>query len=107
MAVFCEKTFLLVIFLPMQSIVRALKLEHPCIQDPLKASQPPLHLDEQVWVQSVEYLLASQPTGFNRSINFIHEHFFYLEFHTNWVFFKIDSILFGSSNAHKQKKTIS
>lgn len=75
----CEqKSFFLVIFLPIQSIVRAFGLEHPCIQDPLKASQPPLQLDEQVWVQSVEYLLASHPRTFKRIINFIHKQFFVL-----------------------------
>lgn len=46
---------------PMQSIVRALGLEHPCMQDPLNASQPPLQLDEHSREQSVEYLLESQP----------------------------------------------
>lgn len=55
----------LVIFLPMQSMVRALGSEHPCIQAPLKASQPPLHLDEQYWLHPVEYLNASQPMHFN------------------------------------------
>lgn len=51
----------------MQSIVRALGLEHPCIQDPLKASQPPLHLVGQIWEQFAEYLVASQPTRYNRT----------------------------------------
>lgn len=60
------KTLLfLVILLPIQSMVRALGSEHPWIQDPLKASQPPLHLDGQVMVHPVEYLNGSQPTHFN------------------------------------------
>lgn len=36
-------------------------LEHPCIQDPLKASQPPLHLEGQVLVHPFEYRPESQP----------------------------------------------
>lgn len=49
----------------MQSMEEALGLEHPCIQDPLKASQAPLHLDGQICVHPIEYLDASQPTHLN------------------------------------------
>lgn len=48
----------------MQSMVSALGLEHPCIQDPLKTSQPPLHLDGQIFVHPIEYLIESQPKHF-------------------------------------------
>lgn len=52
--------------LPIQLIVRAFGLEHPCIQDPLNASQRWfLHLAEQFFVQPGENLLASQPTNEN------------------------------------------
>ena len=44
----------------MQSIVSAFPSEHPRIHDPLNASHPSLHFDEQIFAQS-EYLLASQP----------------------------------------------
>lgn len=45
-----------------QSIVSAFGSEHPCIQDPLKASQPPVQLEEQSLVHPFEYLPESQPT---------------------------------------------
>lgn len=52
--------------LPIQSIVRAFGLEHPCMQDPLNASQRWfLHLAEQFFVQPGEKLFASQPTNVN------------------------------------------
>ena len=45
-----------------QSTVRASGLEHPCMQDPLKASQLKfVHLDEHFLVQPWEYLVESQP----------------------------------------------
>lgn len=48
----------------MQSIVRALGSEHPCIHDPLNASQCwCLHLDGQEWLQPGENLLDPQPTN--------------------------------------------
>lgn len=89
----------------MQSIVRALGLEHPCIQAPLKASQPPLHLDEQVWPQPVEYLLASQPHSSELSTLFINSFLFYFKFHNNG-FLTIDSIIVVSYVAHKKKKAL-
>lgn len=52
--------------LPIQSIVRAFGLEHPCMQDPLNASQRWfLHLIEQYFVHPGENLLGSQPTNVN------------------------------------------
>lgn len=48
----------------MQSIVSAFGLEHPCIQDPLKASQCLfLHLFGQNSLQPGENLSGSQPTN--------------------------------------------
>lgn len=48
----------------MQSIVRALGSEHPCIHDPLNASQCwCLHLDGQEWLQPGENLFDPQPTN--------------------------------------------
>lgn len=45
--------------LPMQSIVRALGSEHPCIQDPLNASQRWfLHFDGQMCLQPGENLFG-------------------------------------------------
>lgn len=46
--------------------MRAFGLEHPCIQDPLNASQRWfLHIVEQFFVQPGENLFASQPTNVN------------------------------------------
>lgn len=47
----------------MQSIVRAFGSKHPCIQDPLNASQACLHLFGQESLQPGENLLESQPTN--------------------------------------------
>lgn len=48
--------------LPMQSMVSAYSFEHPCIHDPLKASQCLfLHFNGQAFLQS-QYLSASHPT---------------------------------------------
>lgn len=47
--------------LPIQSIVSAFGSEHPCIHDPLKASQAPLHLEGQFLVQPFKYRPKSQP----------------------------------------------
>lgn len=47
--------------LPIQSIVSAFGSEHPCIQDPLKASQAPLHLEGHAMAQPFEYRPESQP----------------------------------------------
>ena len=45
-----------------QSTVRASGLEHPCMQDPLKASQLKfVQLDEHSLVQPWKYLVESQP----------------------------------------------
>lgn len=49
----------------MQSIVRAFELKHPCIQDPLNASQRCLHLSGQDFLQPGENLFESQPTNVN------------------------------------------
>lgn len=52
--------------LPIQSIVRAFGLEHPCMQDPLNASQRWfLHSIEQSSVQPGENFFSSQPTIVN------------------------------------------
>lgn len=50
--------------IPMQSIVRALGSEQPCIHDPLKASQCWfLHLNGQRCLQPGENLFDPQPTN--------------------------------------------
>lgn len=56
-----KKEIFLLNGLPIQSIVSAFGSEHPCIQDPLKASQPPVQLEEQSLVHPFEYLPESQP----------------------------------------------
>lgn len=59
----------------MQSAGRAFLFAHPCIHDPLKASQYPyLHFDEQNMLQS-ENLLASQPTK-NQLIQQLQNHIY-------------------------------
>lgn len=57
----------------MQSIVRASGSEHPCIHDPLNASQRWfLHLSKHNCSQLAENLFESQPTNVK---NYYHEFF--------------------------------
>lgn len=66
--------------IPMQSIVRAFGSVHPCIQDPLNASQCWfLHLVGQKFLQPGEYLFGLQPTNVNNN-NFFPSKIFFFNF---------------------------